>query len=372
MAGADMNTAPTTSAQHAAAAFALATPIRSVEPLGRGLINDTYLVTDAAGTQAVLQRINRRAFPRPERILENLRTLLAHIAARDTGTRTLRLPEIVQARDGQDWFIDADGEFWRTLTFITGSVTHERLASAAQAGEVGYALGRFHALVQDLPTEHLHVTREGFHQTQLYFARFREALARSPAHNRSPALSFCVEFANERESIIGALEDAKRQGILALRIIHGDPKIDNVLFDGASDKAISLIDLDTVQPGLLHYDIGDCLRSACNPAGESPRQASDAQFDLERCQALMTRYVAETRVFLTPSDIDYLPDAIRLIPFELGLRFLADHLNGNVYFKVKWPEQNLLRAETQFRLTASIEAQHSAIRTLIGDAIAHA
>jgi Ser/Thr protein kinase RdoA (MazF antagonist) len=324
MAGADMNTAPTTSVQHAAAAFALATPIRGVEPLGRGLINDTYLVTDAAGTQAVLQRINRRAFPKPERILENLRTLLAHIAARDTGTRTLRLPEIVQARDGQDWFIDADGEFWRTLTYITGSVTHERLASAAQAGEVGYALGRFHALVQDLPTEHLHVTREGFHQTPLYFARFREALARAPAHNPSPALSFCVEFANARESIIGALEDAKRQGILALRIIHGDPKIDNVLFD------------------------------------------------LDRCQALMTRYVAETRVFLTPSDIDYLPDAIRLIPFELGLRFLADYLNGNVYFKVKWPEQNLLRAETQFRLTASIEAQLSAIRALIGDAIARA
>ena len=183
----------------------------------------------------------------------------------------------------------------------------------------------------------------------------------------SPALRFCIEFANAREAIVGILEDAKRQGVLTLRVIHGDPKVDNVLFDAVDDRAISLIDLDTVQAGLLHYDIGDCLRSACNAAGESPRSASEARFDLGLCEALLSRYLAETHAFLTPADLRFLPDAIRLIPFELGLRFLADHLNGDVYFKVQWRGHNLLRAETQFRLTESIELQLPAIRTLVSD-----
>jgi len=368
MTDADMNNADISSAREAAGAFALVTPIRAIAPLGRGLINDTYLVTDGTGARTVLQRINRRAFPRPEWILENLRSLLAHVESRTT---TLRLPAIVPAHDGRDWFIDADDGFWRMLGYVADSVTHDRLVNTSQAGEVGSALGRFHALVRDLPTERLHVTRGGFHQTPLYFARYREALA-GASPSDSPALRFCTGFADSRESIVGILEDAKRQGVLTLRVVHGDPKIDNILFDAASDRAISLIDLDTVQAGLLHYDVGDCLRSACNVAGESPRSAAEAKFDLALCEALLARYLAETAGFLTPADIRFLPEAIRLIPFELGLRFLADHLNGNVYFKVQWPEQNLLRAETQFRLTESIETQLPAIRTIISDCIARA
>jgi len=371
MTNAAMNTDSTTATQHAAGAFQLAAPVRTIAPLGRGLINDTFLVTDANGAHTVLQRINRRAFPQPEWILENLRALIGHVGTRDTPGLALRFPGIVSAREGKDWFVDAAGDFWRMLTFVQGSVTHERLASPAQAGEVGFALGRFHALVHDLPTERLHVTRAGFHQTPIYFARFREASAR-PVASDSPALRFCLDFANAREGIVDTLENAKRQGVLALRIIHGDPKVDNVLFDAETDRAISLIDLDTVQPGLLHYDIGDCLRSACNVAGESPGTAGDAYFDTRLCEALLTRYVAETRTFLTPADIRYLPDAIRLIPFELGLRFLTDFLNGNAYFKVQWPGQNLLRAETQFRLTASIESQLGSIRTLVADIAGHA
>jgi len=337
MTDADMNNADISSAREAAGAFALVTPIRAIAPLGRGLINDTYLVTDGTGARTVLQRINRRAFPRPEWILENLRSLLAHVESRTT---TLRLPAIVPAHDGRDWFIDADDGFWRMLGYVADSVTHDRLVNTSQAGEVGSALGRFHALVRDLPTERLHVTRGGFHQTPLYFARYREALA-GASPSDSPALRFCTGFADSRESIVGILEDAKRQGVL-------------------------------IQAGLLHYDVGDCLRSACNVAGESPRSAAEAKFDLALCEALLARYLAETAGFLTPADIRFLPEAIRLIPFELGLRFLADHLNGNVYFKVQWPEQNLLRAETQFRLTESIETQLPAIRTIISDCIARA
>jgi Ser/Thr protein kinase RdoA (MazF antagonist) len=175
----------------------------------------------------------------------------------------------------------------------------------------------------------------------------------------------CLAFVDARAATVDVLEKAKASGALPLRTVHGDPKLDNVLFDSASGRAVGLVDLDTVQPGLLHYDLGDCLRSACNPAGESPPDPAAARFDLELARAILASYLAETRGFLTAAELDYLPEAIRLIPLELGMRFLADHFDGDRYFKVEYRGHNLLRARTQFALTASVEARLDAIRATI-------
>ena len=146
--------------------------------------------------------------------------------------------------------------------------------------------------------------------------------------------------------------------MLSLRVIHGDPKLNNFLFDKDSKKIASIIDLDTVKPGLVHYDIGDCLRSCChNPESNN--------FDLAICAALLTSYLSEAGIFFSDYDYDYLYAAIRLIPFELGLRFYTDYLEGNRYFKVNRPEQNLQRAADQFHLCESIMAQESALKILI-------
>jgi len=155
------------------------------------------------------------------------------------------------------------------------------------------------------------------------------------------------------------LEQAKQHGLLPLRVIHGDPKLNNFLFAKHSGRVVSLIDLDTVKPGLVHYDIGDCLRSCCHVEG------SDT-FDPAICAAILKGYLAEAGKFFSVYDYDYLYDAIRLIPFELGLRFYTDYLEGNRYFKVTEPLQNLHRATGQFRLCASILAQESVIKSLIG------
>ena len=165
------------------------------------------------------------------------------------------------------------------------------------------------------------------------------------------------------------LETAKNEGKLATRPIHGDTKLNNFLFDVNSGRAVSLIDLDTVQPGLIHYDIGDCLRSSANAAGESPKDVAPVRFDLDICRAILKRYLAETRSFLTQNDYHYLYDAVRLIPFELGLRFVTDHLEGDRYFKTDWPGQNLHRAMVQFELTASIEMAKEGIKTLIANIV---
>jgi Ser/Thr protein kinase RdoA (MazF antagonist) len=356
-------------ARAAAAAFDLGGRILDVRPLGRGLINDTFVITtDAPRPHAVLQRINQRVFPQPELLMANLRVLLAHVARRATSDpkcRELRLPAVYKTLAGRDFHIDDAGDFWRVLSFIENSRSFERLSELPQAEEVGFALGRFHALTHDLDPKQLHITRPGFHNTPRYLARFREVAVQAKPVAPRGALRFCLEFAQERAGIVNTLEDARQSGRLRLRTIHGDPKFDNVLFDETSGKAVALVDLDTVQPGLLHHDLGDCLRSCCNPAGESPKDPGEARFDLGIARAILGCFLDETRSYLSPEDYRYLPDAIRLIPFELGLRFLTDHLEGDKYFKTDWPGHNLVRAETQFRLTADIERQHDGISALV-------
>lgn len=353
--------------RNAAGAFALPGRIADVQPLGKGLINDTYLITTGAAQHAVLQRINRRVFPEPAKIMENLRTLMVHVAKLGAERRGgLVLPQIFATTSGGDLFIDEHGDCWRAMSYIANTVSYDKLTDAAQAHEVGYALGRFHALLHDLGAERLNITRPGFHNTPAYYTRFVEALEEAQPARVDARLKFCLDYIAAHPDIVSVLEDAKASGALTLRAIHGDPKIDNVLFDAHSGAAVSLVDLDTVQPALVHYDLGDCLRSACNPAGENPAEETAAHFDLGICRLILSAYIDETRDFLSAADCRYLPAAIRLIPFELGLRFLTDHLQGDIYFKVNWRGHNLLRAATQFHLAASVERQLGEIEELVG------
>lgn len=343
--------------------------IGAIRPHGHGLINDTFIVTVDSGRQVILQRINRHVFAHPELIMETLRALGAHIrqrvAAGNAAARALRLPKILPTRDGRDFVIDAGGGFWRAQEFIEHTRTLDTISDITQAEEVGFALGRFHALIHDLDPARLHRTLPGFHDAPGYFAHFLRASARPRRAAASRELLHGLAFVEARWNLTRVLERARREGKLATRPIHGDTKLNNFLFDTRTGKAVSLIDLDTVQPGLIHYDIGDCLRSCANPAGESPENIESVRFDLDVARALLENYLAETRRFLTRHDYDYLYDAIRLIPFELGLRFLTDHLEGDHYFKTGWPGQNLHRALVQFRLTAGIEAGEQALKSLI-------
>jgi Ser/Thr protein kinase RdoA (MazF antagonist) len=184
---------------------------------------------------------------------------------------------------------------------------------------------------------------------------------------KSAEVVHCLKFVAERRSWATVLEDAKERGELPLRTIHGDPKINNVLIDTTTQQAISLIDLDTIKPGLIHYDIGDCLRSGCNPAGEETVDWEAVHFESELGQAMLQGYLDSAQDFLTDHDYKYIYDSLRLLAFELGLRFFTDYLNGSVYFKTKYPEHNLLRALVQFRLAESIESQERTIGNIISD-----
>lgn len=345
-----------------AAAFALGGEIMALAPHGRGLINATFLVTVATPMprRVVLQRLNRHVFPQPERVMANLRTLLDH--ANRHGTADLRLPQIVPSRSGEDFITDADGNVWRAITYIENTRSVDAITTMTEAEALGDTLGRFHCLVHDLECARLHDTLPGFHVTPDYLHRYDAV----PAPSRSDeATRFCLDFIEQRREAAAVLEDARAAGRLRSRPIHGDPKVDNVLFDIDSDRAVSLIDLDTVKPGLLHYDIGDCLRSACNRRGEAADTPSATRFDLDLARTVLGAYLRQTRDILDADDIDYLYAAIRLLPFELGLRFFTDHLEGDRYFRIASPGQNLHRALIQFHLAADIERQRGAIESLI-------
>jgi Ser/Thr protein kinase RdoA (MazF antagonist) len=355
-------------AQQAAEQFALGGRVLDARPFGQGLINDTYLATTDRPGRVIVQRINRQVFPNPALIMGNLRTLRDHLRARRFSSNfcsgELRLPEVYPTLSGADFHVDAEGGFWRALGFIEGTRSVRSIESLAQAEEVGMALGRFHALTNDLEPARLHDTLPGFHVTPRYLAEFSRAAAQAGTGQMSAGLRFCLAFVEEHRRGAGVLEAAREEGRLVLRVTHGDPKLDNVLFDEVSGRAVGLVDLDTVQAGLVHHDLGDCLRSCCNRAGESPHEGA-AEIDLGLCGAVLRGYFREARGFFTAQDYAYVYEAMRLIPFELGLRFLTDYLQGDRYFKADTPEQNLMRAMTQFRLAASIERKAGRIRRLI-------
>ncbi len=341
--------------------------IVQVKEFGNGNINDTYLVTtdSSEDNQFVLQRINTHVFNQPKLIMENMRAFTEHIRkrARDEQHKW-EMARVLPAKDGQDFHFDREGNFWRAISYVQGARSFDTILNADHAREVGHALGMFQYLISDLPIGKLADTLEGFHITPRYLQSFDLVFSKN-GHQSSTEVKHCIHFIEQRRGFAHVLEQAREQGKLQLRAVHGDPKVNNVMIEEATGRAISLVDLDTVKPELIHYDIGDCMRSGCNPLGEETDQWEAVHFDPEIGAAILEGYLTQARNFLTEADYEYIFDSIRLLTFELGIRFFADYIAGNIYFKVKHPEHNLQRALVQFKLTESIEAHEADIRNII-------
>ncbi|CAG1020472.1 N-acetylhexosamine 1-kinase [Patescibacteria group bacterium] len=323
--------------------------IKDIQSLGFGLINDTFLINQSL----VLQRINNHVFPEPERIMDNLFELTKHIQSKSDNAIKLQVPHVLNTHNDLTFFQDENNNVWRALSFVENSFSIHELNDLQQASEIGFALGHFHYLVSDLKPELLHDTLPNFHIAPSYLAHYQAVL-------KTHEDEFCKQFIETHHYFVHDLEDAKQQGLLKLRVTHGDPKIDNFLFDKHTQKVVSLIDLDTVKPALVHYDIADCLRSCCH-------DKTTNEFSLEICTIILSSYLSEVKTFFSTHDYDYLYSAIRLLPFELGLRFYTDYLQNNIYFKVDYAEQNLHRAIEQFKLCQSIIEQETEIKQLINE-----
>jgi Ser/Thr protein kinase RdoA (MazF antagonist) len=356
-----------------ASQFASEKPVTGIKAFGSGNINDTFLVTIDCQEEScfVMQRLNTQVFNQPELVMRNMRILTDRVLERLptfplSAKRRWEIPRVLLTMDNLDRVTDEGGNFWRAISFLDNSYSIDAIENTHYGREVGYALGTFHHLISDLPPAELADTLPGFHITPSYLKKYIEVLTKRGA-TKSPEVDYCIEFIQNRQELAHVLENAKAQGKLKLRTMHGDPKVNNVMLDRDTDCAIGMIDLDTVKPGLIHYDIGDCLRSGCNPVGEETKDWESIHFETDLCQAILQGYLSQAKDFLTENDYAYIFDSMRLLAFELGLRFFTDYLAGNVYFKVTHPEHNLDRALVQFKLTESIEAQESIIRKIIRD-----
>jgi hypothetical protein len=353
--------------QTIASEFCIDGDLVEVTPLGHGHINDTFVATYRhAGrpTRYVHQRINQHVFHDPEAVMDNIARVTQHIRAKllaagatDVARRVLTL---VPARDGGAFHRAADGSYWRTYLFIENAHICDVVETPQQAYQVGLAFGQFQQQLADLPAPRLAETIPHFHDTPQRFVKLEQSIARD-AVNRVAQAKPEIEFALRHKEMTGMLLDLHARGAIPERITHNDTKFNNVMLDDATGKALCVLDLDTVMPGLALYDFGDMVRTATCACAEDETDLSKVRMEMPMFEALARGYLAAVGSVLNDTEKRHLAFAGKLMTFEVGIRFLTDHLEGDHYFKVHRPAHNLDRCRNQFALVESIAAQEDAM-----------
>jgi len=332
------------------------------ERVDSGHINDSYAVwvrrEGKARRRYLFQRINHHVFRAPEKLMENIEAITTHLQAKimaaggDPRRETMTL---IPTTKGGNLCCLPGGEYWRAAIFIEGARTYEIAESLDHVYSAARAFGRFQQLVSDFPADQLHETIPDFHHTPKRFQALVQAVERD-VMNRAHSVRDEIEFTMHRAAETLTLQDLLDAGRLPLRVTHNDTKFNNILIDDETGQGICVIDLDTVMPGLSLYDFGDSVRSGANPAAEDERDLSQVTIDLDIFDRFAAGYLDAAYDFLTPLEIEYLPFSARLMTLECGMRFLTDHLNGDVYFRTHRPNHNLDRCRTQFRMVRDMEA----------------
>ena len=338
-------------------------------PCGNGHIHDTFLVrtSEEEKDDYILQRLNNKVFKNIpelqdniERVTKHLHHKLLSIPGSDVKRECLNL---VDAKNGKSWIVDADGNFWRMFISISNHRSYDIVDSPDKAFEGGKAVGRFQALLDDLPGGPLYETIPNFHNVIKRLETFNNSVKRDPVNRVAMVrdeINFVLRRAREMEVILKLGQERK----IPLRITHNDTKFNNILLD-ENNKALCIIDLDTVMPGYIHYDFGDAIRTAANLAAEDEKELEKVKMDLKLFEAYANGYLSEIRGTLNETEKDYLAFAPRLITYIMALRFLTDYIDGDVYYKIHHEGHNLQRARAQFRLLESMEEQYPAMQKII-------
>ncbi len=339
-------------------------------PHDEGYINDTFLgeyQTDRGAARYVHQRINHQVFREPLKVMENIERVTRYARAQvlaaggDPARETLTL---IPTKDGLSYYRAPDGSYWRTYTHIEGARTYNVAENLSQVYHAAKAFGKFMRMLDTLPGPRLHETIPNFHHTRLRFEAFQKALQADTAQ-RADSVRKEIDFILQREADAAVVVNLLAQGKLPERVTHNDTKLNNVLIDDATGEGICVIDLDTVMPGSALYDFGDLIRMGTATAAEDERDLSKVGVDLRLFSELARGYLDATRGFLTPTELDLLVFGGKLITYEQAMRFLGDYLNGDVYYKTRYPEQNLDRARTQIKMVEDIEKMREEMEAII-------
>ncbi len=337
---------------------------------GTGHINDTFrVVYDQGGTEVhyLFQRINHLVFKNPPQLMENIERVTTHITDKikeqqlDASRRALCL---IKNRDGSAYGQDDEGNYWRSYIFIEQAQTYDVLQNDRQAYQAARAFGEFQKELADLPSPRLHETIPYFHHTPKRLEAL-EAAIRNDSHGRVRNAQREIDFVMARRDETARLIELNAAGDIPERVTHNDTKLNNVMLDDQTGEGICVIDLDTVMPGLVHYDFGDMVRTGTSPAAEDERDLSKVHMRFNMFEALLRGYISSAGKFLMPAELEYLPFSGKLISLEIGMRFLTDYLEGDTYFKIHRDGHNLDRSRTQFKLVESIEQQMEQMMKLL-------
>ncbi len=327
------------------------------EPYGNGHINDTYVVDGSP--RYILQSINTSVFKDPEGLMENICGITEHIKAKlisnggDPNRETLT---VIKTKTGKAYYRADDETCFRMYKFIENAESFEAVTDPRQLYYAAKAFGKFQKMLADYPAENLHEIIVNFHNTVDRFRQLHEAIDNNKA-GRLAEVAEEIEFALSREKEASLIVDAIADGSVPIRVTHNDTKLNNVMFDKDSGEGVCVIDLDTVMPGSLLYDFGDALRFAGSSGAEDETDLSKIWFDLECYEQFAKGFIEELKDTFTEREKQLLSFSVKLMTLECGIRFLADHLNGDTYFKIHRENHNLDRCRTQFKLVADIESK---------------
>ncbi len=350
-----------TTLNEALAAFDFGFAPIEAERYGHGHINDTFFIRSAPEDRAehtyILQRINDAAFKKPDELMSNVLGVseyLGRLIEERGGDRSRESMQFLRTRSGGSFFSDSEGRAWRAYRYIDGVKCFESADTPELFAASGRAFGRFQRMLSGYDATTLYETIPRFHDTEDRLRKLRDAIAADPM-GRAKDCRAEISFALEREADCSVALQALRDGVLPLRVTHNDTKLNNILFDPETGEGICVIDLDTVMPGLAINDFGDSIRFGANHCAEDEKDLSRMYLDLSLYEAYARAFIEGAGGILTQSELRYLPWGARLMTLECGIRFLTDHLSGDVYYHIDRPEHNLDRCRTQFKLVRDME-----------------
>lgn len=339
-------------------------------PYGSGHINDTYASRFQVGDKVVRyihQRVNHNIFKEPEKLMENIDrvTKYSHercvAEGRDPLRETLNL---IPCTDGKCYYKSPEGNYWRTYIFIEGARTYDQVEDLRHVYSASKAFGEFQKLLKALPGGRLHETIPDFHHSKKRFDAFKEAYEKD-AFNRASLVKPEADFVLSREADTSVIVDMLAKGVIPERVTHNDTKLNNVMIDDKTGEGICVIDLDTMMPGSALYDFGDSVRIGASTAAEDEKDLSKVGISLDMFDRLAHGYLDAARDFLNEAEIENLAFSCKLMTFECGVRFLADYLSGDVYFKIHREEHNLDRCRTQFKMVADMEEKMDQMNAIV-------
>lgn len=340
-----------------------------VEPYGTGHINDTYRVinSNTKYPDYLLQKINNRIFKDIPGLMDNIRRVTEHLRKKlkdiPGSIPDREALSLIPSKSGDWYYHDEEGNYWRLYLFIKKHRSYDIVKNHAQAYEGGRMFGKFQALLADIPGGALNETIPGFHDINKRLDTFYQTREADP-EKRAGDVKPEIDFVRSRVTEMGRILRLGQDGKIPERITHNDTKFNNVLLDH-HDKGLCVIDLDTVMTGYVHYDFGDSIRTSANTASEDEKDLSKVKMDINLFEGYAKGFLKETKDALTRTEIDNLAFSAKLMPFIIGLRFLTDHIDGDNYFKTAYPDHNLIRARTQFKLVESAEEQFSRMEDII-------